>query len=193
MLNVVVAALALVPQPQKLLETGGVSSATNVVYEADRGIAAEGYRLAVTKDRIVIASSDDAGAFYARQTLRQLGEPTPCVEIEDEPAYSWRGFMLDEGRHFFGKEIVKRCLDRMADYKLNVFHWHLTEDHGWRLDIPCFPELVKYGSVRPESIAYGSTGVPGRDKPEKMRTSISDISSMPFSAPWPTWEPGWKL
>ena len=171
MLNVVVAALALVPQPQKLLETGGVSSATNVVYETDRGIAAEGYRLAVTKDRIVIASSDDAGAFYARQTLRQLGEPTPCVEIEDAPAYSWRGFMLDEGRHFFGKEIVKRCLDRMADYKLNVFHWHLTEDQGWRLDIPCFPELVKYGSVRPESVAYGSTGVPWRDKPEKMQTN----------------------
>ena len=97
MLNVVVAALALVPQPQKLLETGGVSPATNVVYETDRGIAAEGYRLAVTKDRIVIASSDDAGAFYARQTLRQLGEPTPCVEIEDAPAYSWRGGLYYDG------------------------------------------------------------------------------------------------
>lgn len=156
MLNVVVAALALVPQPQKLLETGGVSSATNVVYEIDRGIAAEGYRLAVTKDRIVIASSDDAGAFYARQTLRQLGEPTPCVEIEDEPAYSWRGVLIDESRHFLGKATVKRVLDQMAYHKLNVLHWHLTDDQGWRIDVPGFPDLVCYGAVRAASPVVGT-------------------------------------
>ena len=63
--------------------------------------------------------------------------------------------MLDEGRHFFGKETVKALLDQMADHKLNVFHWHLTEDQGWRIDIARFPELVKYGSVRPESPMHG--------------------------------------
>ena len=70
--------------------------------------------------------------------------------------------MLDEGRHFFGKEVVKHELELMAEYKLNVFHWHLTECQGWRLDIPRFPELVKYGAVRPRSVAYGHTGLAER-------------------------------
>ena len=80
--------------------------------------------------------------------------PIPCVTIRDWPDYRWRAFMLDEGRHFFGKSAVLDLLDRMAEYKLNVFHWHLTEDQGWRLDIPGFPELVKYGAVRPCSVSY---------------------------------------
>ena len=85
----------------------------------------------------------------------------PCGTVTDAPAYRWRGFMLDEGRHFMGKETVKALLDQMADHKLNVFHWHLTEDQGWRLDIPRFPELVKYGSVRPESPMHGCRGTKG--------------------------------
>ena len=163
--------LSLIPRPRHIVETGTFTSATNISYVVDGSLPAEGYRLSVTTSGVTVASRDEAGAFYARQTLKQLGTPLPCVTIEDSPAFKWRGFMLDEGRHFFGKEVVKRELDRMAEYKLNVFHWHLTEDQGWRLDIPRFPELVKYGAVRPESVAHGSTGVPGRDKPEKMRTN----------------------
>ena len=72
-----------------------------------------------------------------------------------EPRCAWRGFMLDEARHFFGKEVVKSYLDRMARLKLNVFHWHLADDQGWRIDLPGMPELVKYGAVRPSSPTPG--------------------------------------
>ena len=76
--------------------------------------------------------------------------------------FSWRGFMLDEARHFFGVETVKACLDHMADNGLNVFHWHLTDDQGWRLDLPQFPELAAIGSVRPHSPPRGcDTGSDG--------------------------------
>ena len=78
----------------------------------------------------------------------------PCCTIRDWPAYRWRALMLDEGRHFFGKEYVLSLLDRMAQHKLNVFHWHLTEDQGWRLDLPGLHELVEYGAKRPRSVAY---------------------------------------
>ena len=69
--------------------------------------------------------------------------------------------MLDEGRHFFGKAAVLELLDRMAEYKMNVFHWHLTEDQGWRIDLPGFPELVKYGAVRPSSVVHGKRAARG--------------------------------
>lgn len=71
------------------------------------------------------------------------------------PRYEWRGFMLDTARHFFEKDAIKRCLDRMAECGLNVFHWHLTDDQGWRLALPEFPELARYGSVRPCSPPRG--------------------------------------
>ena len=154
--------LALIPWPRHIVETGTFTSVTNISYVVDGSLPAEGYRLSVTTSDVTVASRDEAGAFYARQTLRQLGTPLPCVTIEDSPAFKWRGFMLDEGRHFFGKEVVKRCLDRMAEYKLNVFHWHLTEDQGWRIDLERFPELAQYGSVRPDIVAHGSRGLPTR-------------------------------
>ena len=141
----------------------------------------EGYRLKVTNEKITIAASQPAGFFYALQTLKQLlprnvmaevAEPTisrwsiPCVEIEDAPRFAWRGFMLDEGRHFFGKEAVKRVIDVMAAYKMNRFHWHLTEDQGWRIEIKKYPKLTEvgawreskglgYGDVQPDSEHYG--------------------------------------
>ena len=149
MMNVatLLAALVLVPQPAKLVETGGVSTNGSIRYVTDASLPREGYRLKVAPDGITVASSTDAGRYYAGVTLGQLkqGNGWPCVEIEDAPAYSWRGILLDDCRHFFGKETVKRQLDLMAQHKLNRFHWHLTEDQGWRLDIPGYPELVKYG------------------------------------------------
>lgn len=144
-------------------------------------LPAEGYRLKVTNEKITIAASQPAGFFYALQTLKQLlprnvmagvAEPMisrwsiPCVEIEDAPRFAWRGFMLDEGRHFFGKEAVKRVIDVMAAYKMNRFHWHLTEDQGWRIEIKKYPKLTEvgawreskglgYGDVQPDSEHYG--------------------------------------
>ena len=156
MLGIVIAALALVPMPQSVRETGGVSTATNIVCERDAAIAAEGYRLVVKPDVIVISSSDAAGEFYARQTLLQLGTQKPCVEIDDAPAYPWRGVLIDESRHFLGKVTVKRVLDQMSYHKLNVLHWHLTDDQGWRLDAPEFPDLVKYGAKRASSPLLGT-------------------------------------
>ena len=151
---------ALVPMPQSVKELQGCVRYSAPVYEQDASLGHEAYRLRVGDNGIVITSSSKAGAFYAEKTLAQLRQADgsyPAVEIEDWPAYPWRGFLLDEGRHFFGKETVKRVLDLMAYHKLNVFHWHLTEDQGWRIDVPGMPELVKYGSVRPESPSHDAT------------------------------------
>ena len=155
---------ALVPAPRHMKVGSGVyavkaSNINDIVVHAtrDKSLPPEGYRLVVTTDGVSVASADAAGAFYAHQTLRQLagGASIPCVEIEDCPAYRWRGVHLDEVRHFFGKENVKRILDLMAYHKLNVFHWHLTDDEGWRLEIPKYPKLTRVGATRPNSWKRG--------------------------------------
>ena len=173
-LGMILAAVALVPAPRELAWRDGTCTFAekDVRFARDVAIPPEGYRMEVTTGGVTVASADDAGAFYAMKTLRQMADggrsrgarvpavTVSCCLIRDAPAFRWRGFMLDEGRHFFGKETVKDLLDRMADHKLNVFHWHLTEDQGWRLAIDRFPELVQYGAVRPESAAHGCTGRP---------------------------------
>ena len=161
------AAPSIIPAVRKLVEGEGSFAfsgdvAAIVKFESDSSIPKEGYRLSVARDGIKAAASDEAGRFYAIETLKQLtesdgkgGAKVQCVEIEDSPRYPWRGLHLDECRHFFGKETVKSILDLMARYKLNKFHWHLTEDQGWRLDVPGYPELVKYGASRPASVMHG--------------------------------------
>lgn len=120
-----------------------------IQYDRDLTLPAEAYVLEIKKNRIVVRSSDEAGRFYAQQTLAQLSSADVmyCGEIKDAPRYEWRGFMLDEARHFFGKEQVKEILDLMARYKLNRFHWHLSDDQGWRVEIKAYPELTKIGAV----------------------------------------------
>ena len=153
---------SLLPKPRKItvsdghlsLSAGGLE-ALNVVTETDSSIPPEGYCLQVGSNGVRIASSDAAGAFYARQTLEQLiggdGATLPFVEIEDAPAYRWRGLLIDEARHFIGFAAVKRLIDQMAKYKFNVLHWHLTDDTGWRLEIKSKPRLLSVGAVRPWS------------------------------------------
>ena len=103
---------------------------------ADKG-APESYRLDVVRDSMTITAPDAAGLFYGLQSLAQLAEHTgqriPAVTIEDAPRFAYRGFMLDVSRHFRDKEFVKRQLDLLARYKLNRFHWHLTDGAGWRI------------------------------------------------------------
>lgn len=120
-------------------------------------LAEEEYQLLVTKKGITIKSSTAAGAYYALQTIKQLipvnskgnkKHIIPAVEISDKPAFAWRGYMLDVSRHFFGKEKIKEVLDFMAELKLNRFHWHLTDDQGWRIEIKKYPKLTEVGAWR---------------------------------------------
>jgi len=114
---------------------------------------AEGYHLRAAGSDVLIEASDPRGLFYGAQTLRQLvtGEPrsrgVPSVEINDSPRFRWRGLLIDEGRHFFGKETLFKIIDEMAAYKLNVLKLHLTDYEGWRLEIHAYPKLTQVGSL----------------------------------------------
>ncbi len=122
----------------------------------------EGYRLEISPIAVLIEAFGIAGVFYGIQTLRQLLPAEieqrisvtgvdwriPCLLIVDKPRFSWRGFMLDDGRYFHGKEIVFLTLDLLALQKINIFHWHLTEDQGWRVEIKKYPALTGTGSHR---------------------------------------------
>jgi hexosaminidase len=108
------------------------------------------YNLLVSGRKIVLTAGSREGIFYGMQSLLQLikkDNTIPAVTITDEPRYQWRGFMLDESRHFFGKEKVKDLLNWMTRYKLNKFHWHLTDSHGWRLQIKKYPKLTTAGGI----------------------------------------------
>ena len=101
------------------------------------GIPAEGYRIDISARRAQLSAGDDAGLFYGLQTLLQLADERgnlPCVSIEDHPRYRYRGLHLDVCRHFFPVRFIKHYLDWMASCKLNTFHWHLTDDQGWRIE-----------------------------------------------------------
>ena len=135
--------------------------------DARRDLGPEGYELEVTPCHVMLRATGAAGFFYATQTLLQLMPPQvysshpvmlaewsiPCVRIEDSPRFAWRGAMLDVSRHFFDTGEIKKFLDAMALHKLNVFHWHLTDDQGWRLEIKKYPRLTEVGAWR-KSIGF---------------------------------------
>lgn len=114
---------------------------------------AEAYKLTIGKNGVVVEGGSDQGCFYGLQSLLQLlneaqpGGTLNCAVIEDQPRFGWRGVMLDESRHFFGKEQVKQILDLMALQKLNKFHWHLTDVPGWRIEIKQYPRLTTTGGI----------------------------------------------
>ncbi|MEI7423950.1 MAG: beta-N-acetylhexosaminidase [Prolixibacteraceae bacterium] len=127
----------------------------------------ESYHLLVSPKGIILESPSPNGLFYGIQSLLQLMPPLkkklsevviPSLEIKDTPRFAWRGLHLDVGRHFMPKEFVKKYLDYMAIHKFNTFHWHLTEDQGWRIEIKKYPRLTEVGSVRKETLVghYGS-------------------------------------
>lgn len=123
-----------------------------------------GYRLEVTAKGIKVTGKDAAGVFYGTRTLRQLlpaGKTTgavkiPALEVKDYPRFAWRGMHLDVGRHFFPVEDIKTYIDWLAFHKINVFHWHLTEDQGWRIEIKKWPKLTEVGAWRESSPPYGN-------------------------------------
>ena len=141
------------------------SASSGIVFSKNDALGDEEYRLQVTSKKVEIQAKTGKGAFYGLQTLLQL-MPAPiygnelstvaltvpnCL-IEDAPRFSYRGLMLDVGRYFFSVDAVKRYIDLMAIYKLNTFHWHLTEDQGWRIEIKKYPLLTSISSVRKESM-----------------------------------------
>ena len=141
----------------------------------------EGYELSITDDHIDVRSSGEAGIFYGIQTIKQLlprdgeksslnqeyNEVIPCLIIEDFPRFNWRGFMFDVGRHFHSIDTIKRVLDLISLLKMNVFHWHLTEDQGWRIEIKKYPQLTEIGSKREDSKVGGWTSKKYRGKPHE--------------------------
>lgn len=142
-----------------------VNSISLILIEERDLLGSEGYILDIKPQNVTLSAKNPAGIFYGIQTFRQLlpvevesqsligsiDWNLPCVRIEDFPRFSWRGYMLDEARHFHGKEIVKKLLDTMALLKLNIFHWHLTDDQGWRIEIKKYPNLINIGSKREET------------------------------------------
>lgn len=120
----------------------------------------EGYHLQIDSNQIIIYGNDAAGVFRGIQTLRQLLPSTfhqkeqqeawavPSLVINDHPTFQWRGMLLDCCRHFFSKEVIKKYIDLLAYYKMNVLHWHLTEDQGWRIEIDRYPKLTQVGAWR---------------------------------------------
>ncbi len=153
----------------RIQTAGGAAPAGSIALRRDpalKRLGAEGYLLDVRAGRVLIRAPELAGLFYGVQTLRQLlpsdifrdapvGNTVwqvPAVTIEDTPRFRWRGAHLDVGRHFMPKEFVKKYIDLLALHKLNTFHWHLTEDQGWRLEIKQYPKLTDVGAWRKETL-----------------------------------------
>ncbi|QNE41962.1 beta-N-acetylhexosaminidase (plasmid) [Hymenobacter sp. NBH84] len=122
------------------------------------GLGDEGYQLRVSPTGIVVKGNTRAGVFYGLQSLRQTLPPVrtnapltvPAMEVVDSPRFAWRGMMLDVSRHFYTVQDIKEILDLLALYKINTFHWHLTDNEGWRLEIKKYPRLTKVGAWRQE-------------------------------------------
>ena len=140
----------LLPQPKQAVYTDGVCEVgkAELVVRTDANMVKEGYTLIITPEQITIEASDEAGVFYAKQTLKQWGELIPCGKVIDYPDLHHRGIMLDVVRNYYPVDSIYRILDIMAYHKLNVLHFHLTDDEAWRLEIPGLPQLTKIGGRR---------------------------------------------
>ena len=154
------AQLPIIPYPNKV-ETGkgffkltkSAASTAKLIVDPQTTVVAsmEGYHLSVTPTAINITAKTKVGAFYGMQTLLQLeaqSKNIPVLEIDDAPAFGYRGLMLDVGRHFMPVSFIKQLIDVMAMQKMNNLHLHLTEDQGWRIEIKKYPKLTRVGSVR---------------------------------------------
>jgi hexosaminidase len=159
--------------------TGSVQFNLNNVPDARLG--KEGYTLISSPEGVIIAANEPAGLFYGMQTLLQLlpkeiesknlvemNWTIPCIKITDYPRFGWRGIMLDVSRNFFSKEEVKLYIDQIARFKYNTFHWHLTDDNGWRIEIKSLPKLTEVGAWRVPR--FGQFGQRAEPKPGEAAT-----------------------
>jgi hexosaminidase len=156
------------------VRVGAASAASGIVLKRDTRLTRlneEGYELTVTARLLTVRARERAGVFYGLQTVRQMLPPEifraarvdsmtwtiPAVRIVDRPRFAWRGAHLDVGRHFMPKEFVKKYIDLLALQKMNRFHWHLTEDQGWRIEIKKYPRLTDVGAWRTQTIVGHQT------------------------------------
>ena len=167
--------------PVKLFATSAPGAIWLTTKGSDPSLGTEGYELTADPDSVVIRASEEAGVFYGVQTFLQMLPPevfaaqaasgvkwvVPSVEIKDWPRFQWRGMLLDVSRHFFTKQEVEQILDALAMHKINVLHWHLVDDDGWRIEIKKYPLLTQVGAWRKTigfdfdpkaSTAYGPDG-----------------------------------
>jgi hexosaminidase len=178
----------LLPRPVRATPTGGtLPDPPAPVFLPDPLLPPSGFRLTIGDD-VQIEASDAAGEFYAHQALRQLrgpaafravegGGPLPRGVVEDWPRFGWRGCLLDVARHFLPKYAVLRFLDLMAAHRLNVLHLHLTDDQGWRVEVPEFPLLTTVGAWRAGSwTGRPPDGTPGHDgRPHGGYYTVDDL------------------
>ena len=146
----------------------------SIIFTKLNGLQPEAYELNITPKQIIVKANSPSGYFYGVQSIQQLmvedystSKPKwliPTASIKDAPKFGWRAFMLDEARYFQGEEFVKKILDQMALLKMNVFHWHLTDDAGWRMEIKKYPKLTEIGSYRIDSeiVTWESGKVQGK-------------------------------
>ena len=148
---------------EQMLGDYGLSLQTNkskkagILLQDKKSLGEEAYELSVAANKVVIKASTPAGFFYALRTVNQLiladenHTSLPCILVKDAPRFSYRGFLIDAGRYYLPLKDVKKAIDLAANYMLNRFHWHLTDDQGWRLEIKKYPRLTEKGSVRSNS------------------------------------------
>ncbi|WP_199233896.1 family 20 glycosylhydrolase, partial [Pedobacter sp. HMWF019] len=171
-----------------------------IIFKKENGLGTEAYKLSVSPQQILIRASDPAGAFYAVQSLKTMmpsalwsgqlkSAKVLCAEVEDAPRFKFRGFMLEVARNFQSKAEVLKVLDAMALYKLNVLHFHLNDDEGWRLEIPALPELTKVGSQRGHTMddkqnilpSYGSGPFTGANSGSGFYTKADFIEILKYA------------
>ncbi len=184
----------LLPRPVSARRDPGelsLSSLPVLEVGSDPSLPAEGFRLTITSSGVTAVAADSAGEFYARAALRQLLGPDafraadihsgpwvlPCGEVLDYPRFRWRGCLLDVARHFLPKAAVFRFIDLMAAHRLNVLHLHLTDDQGWRIEVPAYPRLTEVGAWREGSwVGRPPNGTPGHDgRPHGGYYTVADL------------------
>ena len=158
----------------KLKKSSKVHGANNIIIKYNASLKDEAYTLEITPENILIGAKSAAGVFYAAQTLKQIipvqafetpldleKVSLPTLKITDTPHFAYRGFMLDCSRHFWDVKTVKEVIDILAMHKMNRFHWHLTEDQGWRIEIKKYPLLTEIGSLREQTTTGHNVGLDG--------------------------------
>lgn len=152
-----------------VVQEGTTTGAGTVFLTLDSTKVEEAYSLIINNTKATLSASTSSGTFYAVQSLLQLVQSSgdqfflPGLEIKDEPRFAWRGMHLDVSRHFFGVDKIKKYIDYLSMYKLNTFHWHLTDDQGWRIEIKKYPLLTEQAAWR-ESVGFPSNQAKGLDE-----------------------------